>query len=481
MSLRQRLIVAVFGSGLFIFVAVALARELIVSRAAESELRSALEARVDAIGRARCEEGLVPRPGPRGPHVFAPPPRSGPAGPGPARPERRRGVDVFFFGKEFEPRIEESPSFPEGARAALSHGQAFAILRERGGNSDAILGVMATGWDSERCTYAMAALPMPPPLLPPVVLVLAPVLFLAALSGALFVAAASPVRRIRALAQDVQAAAKSRYEKEVRVEGRDEIAALARAFSEAAATVRSHLLTVEAREHALRNFVSHTTHDVGVPLSVLAGALTEMRERIAEGAGIDRLLATATQEAHYISSLLHNLGAAARLESEEALGERHSVDLAALVERVVVRHRPLARDAKVELNHAVPETPPVVLGDVTLIEQAVNNLVHNAIRYNRPGGHVAAVLDADTVCFELKVTDDGPGVGPEEIDRLGEPRFRGGAARSRRPEGTGVGLSIARDVAARHGMQLAFRSPDGGGFEVVLSGSLYPHPLDGPA
>jgi two-component system, OmpR family, sensor histidine kinase BaeS len=470
MSLRQRLVLAVVGSGLFMVAVVALARQLIVSRAAESELRSVLEARVDSIGRARCEEGLVPGPGPRGPLGFGPLPHEGPDAPGPGRPPgRRRRVDVFFFGKDFVPRIEGSPPFPDEARASLVRGDAFAVVPARGG-PEALVGVLATGWDAERCAYAMAALPRPLPLLPPVVLVLAPILFLAAVAGALYVAAGSPVRRLRALAREVRAAATSRYEKEVRVEGHDEIAGLARAFGDATATVRSHLRTVEDRERALRDFVGHTTHDVGVPLSVLAGALTEMRERIALGEGIDPLLATATQETHYISSLLHNLGVVARLETEETLGDKHPVDLAALVERVVVRHRAVARGAQVELNHAVPHPPPWVLGDVTLLEQAVNNLVHNAIRYNRPGGHVAVVLDADAARFELKVTDDGPGVGAEELKHLGEPRFRGGEARSRRPEGTGVGLAIARDVAVRHGLTLVFRSPESGGFVASLGG-----------
>jgi signal transduction histidine kinase len=478
MSLRQRLVVAVVGSGLFIVAIMALARQLIVSRAAESELHSVLEARVDSIGRARCEEGLVPGPGLRGPHGFGPPPfRPGPDGRGPDRPlERRRRVDVFFYGKDYAPRVDGSPPFPDDARAPLARGQVFAVVVARDRGPDALVGVLATGWDSDRCAYAMAALPVPPPLLPAAVLVLATLLFLGALAGALYVAAGSPVRRLRALARDVGAAATSRYEKGVPVEGHDEIAGLARAFGDAAATVRSHLLTVENRERSLRDFVAHTTHDVGVPLSVLAGSLTEMGERVAAGEPIEPLLATATQETHYIASLLHNLGAVARLETEEVLGDKHPVDLAALVERVVVRHRSLARGAQVELNHGVPERSARVLGDVTLLEQAVNNLVHNAVRYNRPGGHVAVVLDtdADAARFELKVTDDGPGVAAEDWARLGEPRFRGGEARSRRPEGTGVGLSIAQDVAARHGLVLAFSTPASGGFEASLSGPLLP-------
>ena len=93
---------------------------------------------------------------------------------------------------------------------------------------------------------------------------------------------------------------------------------------------------------------------------------------------------------------------------------------------------------------------------------------------------MAVVLDASAATFELRVTDDGPGLAPGEMARLGEPRFRGGDARSRRPEGTGLGLSIARDVAARHGLVLSFRGPEAGGFEATLAGPLAPSPAPGP-
>jgi signal transduction histidine kinase len=481
MSLRQRLLLALFGSGLMIVAIVYVARDQIVRRASEAELRSALEARIDVVGRERCEQGPLPEPrglGPipgRGPHRepggpggASGPPFLGPGGP----PRERRPFEVFFFGDDFSPRSERGPSFPAEARAALLAGASFAtvLVHERG--PEALAGALATGWDSAVCAYAVAFAPMPPPLLSLWPSVAAALAFLLALAGALFVAAASPVRRIRALADGMKAAAASRYERGVAVEGNDEIALLATAFNDAARTARAQLLEVETRERALRDFVAHTTHDVGLPLSVLAGSLSELRERVATGQTLAPALRSATRETQYIASLLHNLGAVAQLETEQTLKERHPVDLGALVERVALRHAMLARDASVELNHAVPARPVVVVGDVTLLEQAANNLVHNAIRYNGTGGHVAVVLDADAARFELKVTDDGPGVSAEELARLGERRFRGGEARSRRPEGTGLGLSIARDVAARHGLQLEFRHREAGGLEAVLSGAV---------
>jgi signal transduction histidine kinase len=119
----------------------------------------------------------------------------------------------------------------------------------------------------------------------------------------------------------------------------------------------------------------------------------------------------------------------------------------------------------------VPEAPLWVEGDVTLVEQAVSNLVHNAVRHNRGGGHVAVVLDEEGASgFRLRVSDDGPGVPPDQIGRLGERRFRTDEARGRHPEGLGIGLSIALGVAERHGFSLSFAANDPAGLRAELRG-----------
>jgi signal transduction histidine kinase len=333
------------------------------------------------------------------------------------------------------------------------------------------IGAIPTGWDDERCAYAATFVPRPSGLrLEPALVALA-LGSLGILAGTLYVAAGSPARRIRSLASAVRAAAEGRYQATVRVDGRDEIADLSNAFNEASAVVRSHVDQVERRERTLRDFVAHTHHDVGLPLTVLSGHLASLRDGAEAGeTPPPAIIAAAIQEAQYIASLLHNLGAVAQLEAEPGLPRASEVDLRRLVERVALRHQDVARSASIELNHAVPEEPVIVFGDLTLLEQAVNNLVHNAIRYNRAGGHVAVSLDASDGKFALTVEDDGPGVAPETLTRLGEPRFRSEEARSRRPEGSGLGLSIARDVTARHGFELSLASPQGGGFVARVLG-----------
>lgn len=278
------------------------------------------------------------------------------------------------------------------------------------------------------------------------------------------------VRRIRKLTKAVADGS------QIPSQGGDEIAELARAFAANRDELRARLAELEARDTALTRFVSNTTHDVMLPLTVLIGHLAELDEHVRAGDGANATtVRAALEEAHYLTSLVQNLGVAAKLDVGEAHVVWHDVDLVPLVERVIARHTRIAQQRGVELAHAIPDTALVVRGDVTLIEQAVSNLVHNAVRYADTGGHVAVVLERNTpLRFELRVLDDGPGVPDALLTRLGERGFRTDEARTRQPQGFGLGLHIVHDVAKRLGLELRFARAAERGLLVTLSGTCLP-------
>jgi signal transduction histidine kinase len=212
---------------------------------------------------------------------------------------------------------------------------------------------------------------------------------------------------------------------------------------------------------------------VMIPLTVLQGHLAALQAKLAAGEAIERgVVVSAMDEAHYIASILHNLAVVAKLDAGEPQLQRGPVDLNALVARVIGRHRPIARQLRVSLDSAPPDEPLTAQADVTLLEQAVSNLVYNAIRHNKAGGHVAVILEAgdDAANFRISVVDDGPGIPAHELARITERGFRGDAARSRAPEGQGLGLHITHRVAALHGFSLTFQASEYGGLHVVLAG-----------
>jgi signal transduction histidine kinase len=279
------------------------------------------------------------------------------------------------------------------------------------------------------------------------------------------------VRRIRRLTREVRTAASGGYQQQITVRGTDEIGDLARAFNDAGREIRARMDAQERRERTLREFLDNTTHDVMIPLTVLQGHLAALA-----GAGPPDLLArvnSAMDEAHYMASLVHNLQLAAKLEAGEPALRHETVDLNALVERVVARHQPIARNHELALEHAIPEQALIASGDVTFVEQAVSNLVLNAVQHGEAGGHVAVTLDrVEPGQFAIKVVDDGPGMPAADLDRVLERGLRGNRARTRAPNGRGLGLDIVQRVVRVHGWSLTLAATEPHGLSVAITGRL---------
>lgn len=302
---------------------------------------------------------------------------------------------------------------------------------------------------------------------------------LAAVIIVLLLATGPLVRRIVRLAKLVRTSAESGFVAPVLLKGDDEVAELSRAFDSAARTVREQLAENRRREQALREFLANTTHDVMTPLTALADHLTSLdecaqRKEIADAS----ILTAAITEVQYLASILDNLAIAAKLDAGEPELDRTEVNLNQLLERVVTRHRTIARRSRISLELGLPEETLWTYADLTLFEQAIGNLVDNAIRHNQAGGHAAVLLEQiDETRFCIRVRDDGPGIASDQIEDLLRRGARGARTRealapadNRRP-GQGLGLAIAFRVADRHGFSLEF---DGaGGLRVDVCGDLW--------
>ena len=481
MKLRTRLAWTALAAALPVVAATAWMRARFEWRNAEQGLVEFAIDRMENGGREACEDDPRSFPLPPGPPDRPPPP-----GPGPRmRPDPRepRGGpfrpvnELWAYAPDLRSANPRAPPFPDELRVELGRGAKVASAPWRVAGADGIQVAVRMAWEDGPCAIVLARRPVLGP--PGAVrdLLIGSLVLCAVLLGAVLLAAGPIVERVRRLTAQVRQSAATRYASGTDVAGSDEIAELARAYDAAATEARTSLESLETRERTLRAFVENTTHDVMIPLTVLQGHLTHLRRRAEAGAAADReVVVDALQEAHYMASLIQNLAAAARLESGEHGIEKHPFDLAALVERAVARHAPIAKAREIHLEHAVPPEGLGAEGDVTLVEQAVGNLIHNAVRYVEPGGHVAVVLERRGPRFSLRVLDDGPGIPESMRQRVFERSFRADAARSRHPAGMGLGLSIAKDVADRHGFALELRRSEAGGAELELSGPAAEEP-----
>jgi len=457
MKLRARLALTLGLAAISLLVLMGWAQSRWHSQLRVEALAEAAVHRMESGGRERCEASPERWPGPHKERRA----RRRPGQPRHPFPPHR----VFAYDTDFESRNPDSPPFPRELARQLHAGSDVAAFHSADQRRAQV--AVRMPWDEGPCAVVLMRAKAPPSWLSGAVLMPAFLVALVVILVALF-AAGPVVRRVRQLTESVRKLG-SGSEDPIHVDGSDEIAELGTAFEQSRQTIQAQLTSLRERETALRNYIANTTHDVMLPLSVLQGHLVSLQQRIEAGETLDaKAFLPSIEESQYLGSLLHNLNAAARLEAKEGLAHRDPIDLNRLVERVVDRHRPIAKRKQVGLELAVPEHTIEFPGDLTLLEQAIGNVVQNAIRYNRAEGHVAIILAGTGNAWTLKVVDDGPGIPQRDRPRAVEPSFRGSEARTRHPHGMGLGLHIASDVAKRHGLGLELTDTEGGGLTVEL-------------
>lgn len=212
-----------------------------------------------------------------------------------------------------------------------------------------------------------------------------------------------------------------------------------------------------------QRFIADASHELRTPLTLMrADAEVLLRGRAQLTRDDAFLLEDIVAEVTHMTHLAENMLALARLDNRAPHREHEVVNLASVAREDAQRIHALADEKdiaiQVEANDAA-----VVIGDPTLLQQAVLALLDNAIKHNHRGGRVTVSTAIQDEHALLEVRDTGIGISAEHLSHLGERFYRVDKARSREAGGTGLGLSIVHGIAATHGGSLTLKSvPDQG-------------------
>ncbi len=236
----------------------------------------------------------------------------------------------------------------------------------------------------------------------------------------------------------------------------------------------NHLLEALAEAMAReRRFTSHAAHELRTPLAVLK-TQAQLALRAPEGSqreeALHRLIAGVDRASRLVSQLL----TLTRLEPDVTRTLRGELDLREIAREAVAELAPLALERGVELGLDAPE-PARVHGIALALGILVRNLIDNAIRHSPAGGRVDVRLTVDAATVTLTVSDQGPGIPPEERARVFEPFYRVPGSPS---GGAGLGLAIVQRIVAFHGGRVgAEAGPDGRGTTMRV---VFPRSEDSP-
>jgi signal transduction histidine kinase len=226
---------------------------------------------------------------------------------------------------------------------------------------------------------------------------------------------------------------------------------------------------LEASFDAQRHFVANASHELLTPL---AGLRTLLEVALADPDADTGTLRSTCQEALALGGHQERLVQAllALATGERGLSRRDTLDLAHVVETVLVSRRDQATERGIDLAEHL--TTAVTTGDPRLIESLVTNVIDNAIRHNHPHGHVEITTQTDDTQVTLTVTNSGPVIPGDQIQRLFHPFQRLAPDRNSRRDGHGLGLAIVDAVSrAHHAILTTSARPEGGLSITVRFGS----------
>ncbi|MGE5267180.1 MAG: ATP-binding protein [Deltaproteobacteria bacterium] len=225
------------------------------------------------------------------------------------------------------------------------------------------------------------------------------------------------------------------------------------------------------------DFIANASHELRTPLASIKGFIETLQgpARDDEKAR-SRFLEIMGSQAQRMNRILDDLLSLSRIEMRAHLKPEGSIDINDLVAHVLRGLEPLANQATITLSFKPDEALLPVRGDRDELEQVMQNLIHNALKYGRAGGRVDVDVSIRPAAkggrakVAVAVSDDGPGIAPEHLPRLTERFYRVDAARSREKGGTGLGLAIVKHILNRHRGELEISSELGRGsrFTVVL-------------
>ena len=234
-----------------------------------------------------------------------------------------------------------------------------------------------------------------------------------------------------------------------------------------AGIVSMHDLTVEREaERQKDEFLSIVSHELKTPLTPLKALAQLLRLRLRRHRedgraldldSLDANLKTIERQVDRMSGLVNDLLEVSRAGQGRFELQPQEFDLVPLVREIVNRHREVAgEDGRHRFGVEAPESL-VITGDTMRIEQALTNLVGNAVKYSPAGGEIGVAVAQRNGAAVVTVTDQGIGIDPNDIAGLGKP-FARGSSRARTFSGMGIGLYLARLVAERHGGSVTLRS-----------------------
>jgi signal transduction histidine kinase len=253
----------------------------------------------------------------------------------------------------------------------------------------------------------------------------------------------------------------------------DRLVELQRLYSDLAVAHQELLSLDEAKT----NFLANVSHELRTPLTSIRAFAEILQSYPDDDDTQQEFLQIITSESERLTRLVNDVLDVTKIESGEMDWRDESIDPSALLDQCARTFAPLFEHSTLQFQQAVQPCLPLIRGDHDRLQQVIHNLLNNAMKFTSSGtiGLRAGVDDNE---LHIEVWDTGVGIALEDQERVFEKFQQVGDTLTGKPKGTGLGLTICRDIVAHHGGRMQLESEPGEGSRFTISLPIPPHVED---
>jgi len=228
----------------------------------------------------------------------------------------------------------------------------------------------------------------------------------------------------------------------------------------------------EAGNLAKSNFLANMSHELRTPLNAIIGFTEVIEQGVAQTGwqqSYTEYLADVAASGRHLLDLINTILDLSKIEAGQLKLEVDAVDIGALARTSLALVSGMAHEGGLTISADIPRQCPEIPGDFLKLKQVMLNIFSNAIKFTPPGGKIGVKISFTETRAIIAVTDTGCGIAPEDLGRVTQPFVQVANSLSRKYGGSGLGLSIARELCGLHGGRLTIRSTQDQGTTVRVS------------
>jgi PAS domain S-box-containing protein len=216
-------------------------------------------------------------------------------------------------------------------------------------------------------------------------------------------------------------------------------------------TEQRRLADIEGASRRMTNFLAMLAHELRNPLAPIRNAASIMQMQPDMPPILQRARDVIDRQARHLTRLVDDLLDVGRIATGKIILQREALDFRDVVQAATETFSSAVAAKALTLDLEIAPRPLPMTGDVTRLVQALQNVIGNAVRYTPPGGRIGIEVRVEHSSVVTRVTDSGPGIAPEALERIFELFAQEDTARLPSDSGLGIGLSLARALVSQHG------------------------------